>query len=89
MEFITNTSLTALQVHSAFKDKPVFVIVQCAYSILRGGGFHSSGCPNIQSDQTLMLGRSSLRFEEKAETLTMPSDSSPLESSSVSSAVWG
>lgn len=52
---------------------------------MHGGGFHSSGCPNIQSDQTLMLGSSSLRSEENAETLTIPSDSSPLESSSTSS----
>lgn len=36
-----------------------------------------------------MLGSSSLRSEEKAETLTMPSDWSPLESSSTSSAERG
>lgn len=44
--------------------------------MVHGGGFHWSGCPNIQSDQTLMLGNSSLRSEGKAETLTMPSSSS-------------
>lgn len=55
------------------------------HAILHGGGFHWSGCPNIQSDQTLMLGSSSLRSKGNAETRTIPSNSSPLQSCSTSS----
>lgn len=52
--------------------------------MLHGGGFHWSGCPSIQSDQTLILGSNSLRSNGKAETLTIPSSSSALPSSSPS-----
>lgn len=50
--------------------------VQHTHSKIHGGGFHCSGCPSIQSDQTLTLGRSSRRSVGKVDTRTIGSSSS-------------